>query len=194
MTGTMTEILDCGHSYMIQAPNSRVYRRNRAHLKPICYDGTSFQDHSVKQEKKQPKTNSFQDHQPTKVKCVSFQTDTSYMDIRSMLFDEPDLPQTPHPSPGSITPVALLTQITIIFTPHIHSHQDNHQWSPAQSTLHPKAGKDTSLNQLSSDPVTLTEDSHMELSALLKETSPLAPYKLKRSAKAKARQAFSMMH
>ena len=30
MTGTVTEILECGQSYMIQAPNSRVYRRNRA--------------------------------------------------------------------------------------------------------------------------------------------------------------------
>ena len=56
MTGTVTEILDCGHSYMIQAPTGRVYRRNRAHLKPIYYDGTSFQDHSVEKEKKQPKT------------------------------------------------------------------------------------------------------------------------------------------
>ena len=32
MTGTVTEILECGQSYMIQAPNSRVYRRNRASL------------------------------------------------------------------------------------------------------------------------------------------------------------------
>ena len=101
MTGTVTEILDCGHSYLIQAPNGRVYRRNRAHLKVICYDSTTFQDHSSKQEKKQPKSNSVQDHQSTKVKCVSFQTDTSYMVVRSMLFDEPDLPQTPHPSPAT---------------------------------------------------------------------------------------------
>ena len=48
MTGTVTETLECGCSYMFQAPNSRVYRRNRAHLKPICHDGTSFQDHPVK--------------------------------------------------------------------------------------------------------------------------------------------------
>ena len=84
-TGTVTEILDCGHSNMIQAPNGKVYRRNRAHLKPICYDGSSFQDHSVKKVKKQPKNNSFQDHQPTKAKSVSFQKDTSYMDIRSVI-------------------------------------------------------------------------------------------------------------
>ena len=101
ITGTVTEILECGHSYMVQAPNSRVYRRNRAHLKPICHDGSSFQDHLVKKEKKQLKNNSFQDHQPSKVKSVSFQKDTSYMDTRSMLFDEPNLHQTPPTSPPS---------------------------------------------------------------------------------------------
>ena len=99
ITGTVTEILECGLLYMVQAPNSRVYRRNRAHLKPICHDGTSFQDHPAKQEKKQLKNNSFQDHQPSKVKSVSFQKDTSYMDTRSMLFDEPDTHQTSPSSP-----------------------------------------------------------------------------------------------
>ena len=70
VTSTVTEIFECGHSYMVQAPNGRVYRRNRAHLKPICHDGSSFQDHSVKKEKKQVKNNSFQDHQPSKVKSA----------------------------------------------------------------------------------------------------------------------------
>ena len=83
---------------MIQAPNGRVYRRNRAHLKPICHNSSSFQDHPVKKGKKQPKDNSFQDHQPSKAKSVSFQKETSYMDTRSMLFDEPDTHQTP-PTP-----------------------------------------------------------------------------------------------
>ena len=70
LTGTVTEILDCGCSYMIQGPNGRVYRRNRAHLKPICYDGMSFQDHPVKKEGNKPEINSFQDPKPTKVKTV----------------------------------------------------------------------------------------------------------------------------
>ena len=100
MTGTVTKILDCRCSYMIQAPNGKVYRQNRAHLKPICYDGSSFQDHLVKKEMKQPINNSFQDHQPTKAKSMSFEEDTSYMDTRSMLFDEPDIP----PSPPSSSP------------------------------------------------------------------------------------------
>ena len=113
-TGTVTEILEYGCSYMVQAPNSRVYRRNRAHLKPICHDGSSFQDHPVKKEKKQLKDNSFQDHQPSKVKSVPFQ-DMNYMDTRSMLFDEPNLHQTP----PTITPEALFTQITIMLTPSI---------------------------------------------------------------------------
>ena len=123
ITGTVTEILECGHLYMVQAPNSRVYRRNRAHLKPICHDGSSFQDHLAKKEKKQPKNNSFQDHQPSKVKYVSFQKDMSYMDTRSMLFDEPDIHQTPPYITAIITPEALFTQITVMLTPYIISIQ-----------------------------------------------------------------------
>ena len=46
--------------------------------------------------------------------------------------------------------------------PQHHSHPENHLWSPVQRTPHPKAGRDTSLNQLSSDPMTLTKDSHMD--------------------------------
>ena len=48
MTGTVVEILECGWSYTIRGSNGRVYRRNWAHLKPICHDGSSFQDHRVK--------------------------------------------------------------------------------------------------------------------------------------------------
>ena len=89
---------------MIQAPNSRVYRRNRAHLKPICHNGSSFQDHPVKKGKKQPKDNSFQDHQASKAKSMSFERETSYMDTRSMLIDEPDTHQTPPTPPPSSPP------------------------------------------------------------------------------------------
>ena len=56
ITGTVTEILECGCSYMVQAPNGRVYKRNRAHLKPICHDGSSFQDHPVKKRRNSSKT------------------------------------------------------------------------------------------------------------------------------------------
>ena len=146
---------------MVQGPNGRVYRRNRAHLKPICHDGTSFQDHPVKKGKKQPKNNSFQDHQPSKAKSVSFQKDTSYMDTRSMLFDEPDTHQTPPTSPSS-SPLRHYSPRSLSCSPQHHFHPENNLWSPVQRTPHLKAGRDTSLNQLSSNPVMLTEDSHID--------------------------------
>ena len=43
-----------------------------------------------------------------------------------------------------------------------HFHPESHPWSPAQRTPHLKAGRDTSLNQLSSDPETSTKDSHVD--------------------------------
>ena len=142
---------------MIQGPNGRVYRRNRAHLKPICHNSSSFQDHPVKKGKKQPKDIPFQDHQPSKAKSVSFQKETSYMDTRSMLFDEPDTHQTPPTPPQGATHLDHHHA-----HPQHHIHPENHPWSPAQRTPHPKAGRDTSLNQLSSNPMTLTKDSHMD--------------------------------
>ena len=109
----MTETLRCGCSYMIQVPNSRVYRRNRAHLKPICHNGSSFQDHLVKKGKKQPKDNSFQDHQTSQARSMSFDNEVSYIDNEvsyrdtwSMMFNEPDTCQTP-PTPPSCSPPAL---------------------------------------------------------------------------------------
>ena len=46
--------------------------------------------------------------------------------------------------------------------PQHHFHPENHLWSPVQRTPHLKVGRDTSLNQLSSNPMTLTKDSHMD--------------------------------
>ena len=69
-----------------------------------------------------------------------------------------------------------------------HFHPENHPWSPVQRTPHPKAGRDTSLNQLSSDPHDVDQGLSHGLSALLAETSPLAPYRLQWQAKAKAQE------
>ena len=51
LTGTVREILERGCSYIIEGPNGKQYRRNRAHLKPICHNGSSFQDHSKVKKK-----------------------------------------------------------------------------------------------------------------------------------------------
>ena len=40
LTGTVTEILEQGCSYIIEGPNSKNYRRNQTHLKPLCHDAT----------------------------------------------------------------------------------------------------------------------------------------------------------
>ena len=81
---------------------------------------------------------------------------------------------------------------------HVHPqhlfHPGKVQWNPVQRNPHLKAGKDASLSQLSSWPQDINNRLTPGLSALLQETSPLVPYKKERSAKAKAREAFSTMH
>ena len=166
---------------MIQAPNGRVYRRNRAHLKPICHDGSTFPDHLVKKGKKQPKDNSFQDHQTSQARSVSFDNEVSYLDTRSMMFDEPETHQAPPTSPLHSPPVSSPPRRHSPRSPSCSppaSFPSSHPLSLALRTPHPKAGRDTSLNQLSSNPKMLTKDSHVGLSALLAEMSPLAPYRL----------------
>ena len=59
-------------------------------MKPICHDSSSFQDHPVKKGEKQPKDNSFQDHQASQARSVSFDNEASYMDTQSMMFDSPE--------------------------------------------------------------------------------------------------------
>ena len=181
--------------YMVQAPNSRVYRRNRAHLvyrrnrahlKPICHDGSSFQDHSVKKEKKQLKNNSFQDHQPSKVKSVSFQKDMSYMDTRSMLFDEPDLHQTPPTSPPRCySPRSLSCSPPASFPSRESSIE------PSSEDSSPKGRKRHQSEPAFIRPHHINKGLTYGLSALLVETSPLAPYRIQWQAKVKAQEKIS---
>ena len=107
------EILACGHSYIITGPNRRVYRRNRAHLKPICYDSSSFQNCTTAEKDEKPKVDSFQDPKKDKkkVKTVSF-SDTTDIMARAMIFDVQNDNHPSHPS-------SLLAQITFVFTPII---------------------------------------------------------------------------
>ena len=174
---------------MIQGPNGRVYRRNRAHLKPICHDGSSFQDHLVKKGKKQPKDNPFQDHQASQARSVSFDNEVSYidnevnyMDTRSMMFDSPETCQTP-PASLSCSPPALSP-------PRCHSPR-----SPSYSLPASFPSRESSVEPSSEDSSPEGRKRHQSesafiqprdvdqglthgLSALLAETSPLAPYRL----------------
>ena len=52
---------------MIEGPNGKKHRRNRAHLKPLCHDGSSFQDPPKAKEKiptRHDNVDSFQDPRP----------------------------------------------------------------------------------------------------------------------------------
>ena len=189
-TGTVTEILECGQSYMIQGPNSRVYRRNRAHLKPICHNGTSFQDHLVKKGKKQPKDISFQGHQPSKAKSMSFQKETSYMDTRSMLFDEPNTHQTPPTSPPSSPPRCHSPRSPSCSPPASFPSRES-SMEPSSEDSSPEGKKRHQSEPAFIQPHDVDQGLSHELSALLAETSPLAPYRIQWQVKVKAQEKIS---
>ena len=85
--------------------------------------------------------------------------EADYMDTQSMMFDGPETRQTPPASPATSPPRRHSPRSPSFHHQH-HFHPESHQLSPAQRTPHLRAGRDTSLNQPSSDPATLTKDFH----------------------------------
>ena len=119
--------------------------------------------------------------------------DTSSVDDRSMFFDEVDTHHIPPSSP--------LPSPQWLYSPR----------SPSYSPLAPPSSRESSVEPHSEDSTPTGRKRHKSepafirpqsvdkgltpgLSALLQGMSPLAPYKSERSAKARARQAFSTMH
>ena len=129
----MSQILDCGHSYTIEGPNGRVYRRNRVHLKPIFYDSTTYQACTKAKEDKQPKRDSFQEPKP-KVKIVSFQMDTADVMARAMIFDEPDNHPSHPPSHSSLQ---------WHYSPRSPSHSPLSAFPPRKSSVDPSSEEST---------------------------------------------------
>ena len=156
-TGTVTEILECGQSYMIQGPNSRVYRRNRAHLKPYVMMAPPFKTIQQKKGRNSPKTFPFKTISPARPNpCLSRRKPAIWTPDPCCLMTPTHMKHPQHHPQGT-------THLDHHHAhPQHHSHPENHLWSPVQRTPHLKAGRDTSLNQLSSDPMTLTKDSHMD--------------------------------
>ena len=177
---------------MIQAPNGRVYRRNRAHLKPICHDGSSFQDHPVKKGKKQPKDNSFQDHQTIQAKSMSFESEVSYMDTRSMMFDEPDThqmpPTSPSHSPPASSPPRCHSPRSLSCSPPASFPSRESSVKPSSEDSSPEGRKRHQSEPAFIQPQNIDQVITHGLSALLAEMSPLAPYRLQQQAKAKAQE------
>ena len=179
---------------MIQGPNGRVYRRNRAHLKPICHNGTSFQDHQVKKGEKQPKDNSFQDHQARSMSFnnkVSYINDeANYMDTWSMMFDSPETHQTPPASPATSPPRRHLPR-SPSFSPPASFPSRESSVEPSSEDSSPKGRKRHQSEPAFIRPCNVNQGLTPGLSALLAETSPLAPYRRQRQAKAKAQEKIS---
>ena len=168
LTGTVNEILDCGHSYTIKGPNGRVYRRNRAHLKPICYDGSTFQARTTADKDKKPKSDSFQDPKPLKkMKTVSFQTDTTDVMARAITLDKQD--EHPVHSPSHHSPS------------HSSKHHHHSPSTPSQpSPVEPKAEASTHRGRERHNsvptfirPQDVNSRLTPQLAALLELTSPL---------------------
>ena len=171
LTGTVLEILERGRSYIVKGPNGKKYRRNRAHLKPLCHDGTSFQD-PPKVQKKKPcisdNVDSFQDPRLKPSKRVTFQDRTTSRpkSHSSHCVHSPCSP--------SSSPPAQLSPREHLVSPTREDHT-----APKQQKIIRPQDVDKQLTT--------------RLAALAQVTSPLAPYKIQRSAKRRARQTLSNM-
>ena len=129
-----------------------------------------------------------------KVKTVSFQMDTSYMDDA----DPCSFMKPVHTTCPLHHHYHHLSGYSYQGHHHIHllqlDHPENHQWSPTQKTLSPTGRKRHKSEPAFIRPQDIDRWLTPRFSALLQETSPLAPYKQEKSAKARARQAFSTMY
>ena len=155
----MSQILDCGHSYTIEGPNGRVYRGNRVHLKPICYDGSTYQGRTTAKEDKQPKRDSFQDLKP-KVKTVFFQMDTADVMARAS-----------HPPSHS--------SLQWHYSPRSPSHSPPSAFPARKSLVDPSSEESTPKSRErhksghpSSNPKILTRDLHWNFQHYYKKPHP----------------------
>ena len=177
--------------YIIEGPNGKQYRRNRAHWKPVCHDGSSFPDHSkVKKNNlsKSDKVDSFQDPRPKPKKRVTFEDSTLVVPLLNYI---PAMEKMSESTPST----SHSSHINQHFSPHSPSSSPPAQLSSREPLVSPTA-EDHTAQRLPAfiQPQDINTQLTTGLAALVQETSPLAPYKIQRSAKRKARQAFSTMH
>ena len=180
MTGTMTEILECGWSYMIQAPIWSSYVMTAPPFKTIQW----------KKERNSPKTIPFKTISPARPNPC---------------------PSRGKPATWTPGPCCLMNQTHIKYPqhyPHHHpqgaTHWDHHHAHPPASF----PSRESSMEPSSADSSPEGRKRHQSkpafiwphdvdqglshgLSALLAETSPLAPYRLQWQAKAKVQEKIS---
>ena len=185
LTGTVIKILEWGCSYIIEGPNGKKYRRNRAHLKPLCHDGSSFQDPTKVKKKNPSKSDNvdpFQDPRLKPMKWVTFQDQTMVIPLFKYAAETEKMsnstPSSSHrihsPCSPSSSPLAWFSPREHLVSPNAEDHT-----APKHQTIIWPQDIDTQLTS--------------GLAALIQETSPLAPYKIQCSAKRKARPTLSYM-
>ena len=174
---------------MAQAENGKIYRCNKSHLKHICYNGTPFQDPLVKKEKKDNKINSFQDPQPKKVKKSASFKDSSYMDVTSMSFQDPDQGHTSPPSPQWL--LSLRSQ-SLSLPSSLYSSKES-SVDPDSGDSSPEGRRRHRSEPTFIRPSDIDRGLTPSLSALVVATSPIAPYNMERTPKTKGRKVCSTM-
>ena len=114
----------------------------------------------------------------------------SYMDTRSMLFDEPDLHQTPPASPPS-SPLWHYSPRSLSCSPPASFPSREPSVEPSSEDSSPKGRKRHQPEPAFIRPHDIDRGLTHGLSALLAKTSPLAPYRIQRQAKVKAQEKIS---
>ena len=187
LTGTVREILEWGHSYIIEGPNRKKYRRNRAHLKPLCHDGSSFQDPPEAKKKNLTKSDnldSFQDPRPRQKKSVTFQN-------YPLIFES--IPNWDTANKMS-NPTSHSSHCVQHFSPHSPSSSPPAHLSSREKLVSPNAEDHIApKHQTIIQPQDMNTQLTSGLAALVQETSPIAPYKIQCTTKRKARQILSNM-
>ena len=185
LTGTVIEFLEWGRSYMIKGPNGKKYRRNRAHLKPLCHNRSSFQDPPKAKEKipmRRDNVDSFQDPRPKPRKWVTFQ---DQMTVVPLFKYSAEAGETSKPKSHSSHHV---------HSPRSPSSSPPAQFSPREHLVSPTWEDHTAPKQHKIiQPQDIDKRPTPRLAALVQETSPLAPYKIQCSTKRRAWQTLSNM-
>ena len=149
---------------MIEGPNGKKYRRNRAHLKPLCHDRSSFQDPPKAKENipmRRDNVDSFQDPRPRPRKQVMFQDRTAVVPFFSFPVEDDKTSQpkshSSHcvhsPQSPSSSPPAQFSSREHLVSPH---SRGPHRTQAAQNHPTPRRQQTTDTRTCSTCPSNIT--------------------------------------
>ena len=134
---------------------------------------------SGKRDRNSPKTIPFKTISPARPNPCPLRREISYMDTRSMMFDEPDTHQTPPTPPPSSPPRHYSPRSPSCSPPALFPSKES-SVEPSSEDSSPEGRKRHQSELAFIWPHDVDQGLSRGLSALLAETSPLAPYRLQR--------------